>query len=172
MTQTIPLNELNATTPARFVAILGDVFEHSPWVAQRALTSRPFADVATLHQAMTCIVELASDTEKLQLLRAHPELAGREAQQGALTPSSAAEQERAGLNALTPAEMGRITKLNADYRARHGFPFIVCVGHHTKDSLMRNLERRATSPTAAEIDEALQQVAAIARLRLDRLIAI
>lgn len=166
------ISELNATSADRCVAILGDIFEHSPWVAERALAARPFADVPTLHQVMTHIVALASHEEKLALLRAHPELAGRQAQEGALTAASAGEQERAGLNALTRAEMMRITELNAAYRTQHGFPYIVCVGNHTLDSLMRNFERRATSTTAVEMDEALQQVAAIARLRLDRLLTL
>lgn len=166
------LRELNSTTQERFVATLGDIFEHSPWVAQRAFAARPFENIAALHVAMTRIVDQASVAEKLGLLRAHPELAGREAQQGALTAASAGEQERAGLNALTRAEMTRITELNAAYRAQHGFPFIVCVGQHTKQSLMRNFEQRASSTTGVEMTVALEQVAAIARLRLDRLITI
>ncbi len=172
MSSPTSLGELNVAAPDRFVAELGDIFEHSSWVAERALADRPFANVPELHAAMTRIVEQASDDEKLALLRAHPELAGREAQQGSLTAASAREQERAGLNALTRAEMMRITELNAAYRTQHGFPFIVCVGHHTKASLMRNFERRAASKTAVETVEALQQVAAIARLRLDQLLTI
>ncbi|MEO6566048.1 MAG: 2-oxo-4-hydroxy-4-carboxy-5-ureidoimidazoline decarboxylase [Casimicrobiaceae bacterium] len=168
----VQLRDLNAAPPERFIATLGDIFEHSPWVAERVLPDRPFADVAALHAAMMRRVEDASAAEKLTLLCAHPELAGREAQQGSLTAASAVEQERAGLNALTRAEMARITALNAAYRAHHGFPFIVCVGHHTKDSLMRNFEQRASSSTDVEMTLALQQVAAIARLRLDRLLAV
>ncbi len=172
MSPTVALSELNSTSAEGFVAILGDIFEHSPWVAERALPQRPFADIASLHAAMSYVVETASDDEKLGLLRAHPELAGREAQTGGLTAASAGEQERAGLNALTRAEMVRINELNAAYRAQHGFPFIVCVGQHTKASLMRNFEQRASSTTDVETTVALQQVAAIARLRLDRLITI
>jgi len=172
MSSPVTLGELNVAPPDRFVAELGDIFERSSWVAERALALRPFPDVAALHQAMILIVDQADADEKLALLRAHPELAGREAQQGSLTTASAVEQERAGLNALTPAEMIRITELNAAYRKRHGFPFIVCVGHHTKDSLLQNFERRASSTTAVETVEALQQVAAITRLRLDRLLSI
>jgi 2-oxo-4-hydroxy-4-carboxy-5-ureidoimidazoline decarboxylase len=172
MTRTVSLSDLNSTSPERFVAILGDIFEHSPWVAQRVLAQRPFADIESLHAAMAHVVDTATDEEKLGLLRAHPELAGREAQQGALTAASAGEQERAGLNALTRAEMERITELNAAYRAQHGFPFIVCVGQHTKASLMRNFEQRASSTTQVEMTIALEQVAAIARLRLDPLITV
>lgn len=171
MNEPIRLSELNLAAPDRFIAVLGEIFEHSPWVAARALVLRPFADVTALHAAMTGIVDHASVEEKLALLRAHPELAGREAQQGMLTSASAVEQERAGLNALSHAEMVRITELNGAYRAKHGFPYIVCAGHHTKDTLMQDFERRASCTTSVELGEALQQVAAITRLRLDRLIA-
>ncbi len=172
MSSTFQLNELNATSPERFVSILGDIFEHSPWVAERVLPGRPFATITELHDAMTGVVAQSNDGEKLALLRAHPELAGREAQQGSLTAASAGEQKRAGLDALTRDELMRINELNATYRAQHGFPFIVCVGQHTKDTLMRNFDQRASSTTGVEMTVALQQVAAIARLRLDRLLKI
>ena len=171
MTATITLNDLNTLEQGLFVAVLGDVFEHSAWVARRAWRARPFANVAALHAAMTTEVERASPDEKLALLRAHPELAGREAQAGDLTPASAHEQTRAGLTALSPAEMSRITHLNGAYRLQHGFPFIVCVGLHSKHSLMLEFERRARNDTAIELHEALDQVAAIAKLRLDRLLS-
>jgi 2-oxo-4-hydroxy-4-carboxy-5-ureidoimidazoline decarboxylase len=150
---------------------LADVFEHSPWVAAGACAQRPFADIAALHRAMTAVVARAPAEQQLALLRAHPELAGREAQQGALTAASAGEQARAGLDALSPAQMLRITQLNAAYLARHGFPFIVCVGEHSLGSLMQAFERRAANPTDLERAEALEQVSRIARLRLDRLLA-
>lgn len=172
MSSTFQLNELNATSPERFVSILGDIFEHSPWVAERVLPGRPFATITELHDAMTGVVAQSNDGEKLALLRAHPELAGREAQQGSLTAASAGEQKGAGLDALTRDELMRINELNAAYRAQHGFPFIVCVGQHTKDTLMRNFDQRASSTTGVEMTVALQQVAAIARLRLDRLLKI
>ncbi len=172
MSNPISVRDLNTATPEHFVATLRDIFEHSPWVAERALRGRPFADVSALHATMTGIVEQATEEEKLALLRAHPELAGREAQQGSLTAASAGEQERAGLNALSRAELIRINELNAAYRAQHAFPFIVCVGQHTKESLMRNFEQRASSTTDVEMTVALQQVAAITRLRLDRLFTI
>lgn len=162
------LNYLRATD---FVAQLADVFEHSPWVAQRTAPRRPFATLAQLHQAMCDIVRNASLQEQLTLLRAHPELAGREAQDGRLTAASTGEQARAGLDALLPDEMTRITALNQAYLQRHGFPFIVCVGQHTKASLFEAFARRAGNPTEAERQEALAQVEAIALLRLQRLLA-
>ena len=149
-----------------FAAVLGGVFEHSPWVAERAYARAPFADLDALHRAMVDAVDAASAAEKLALLRAHPDLAGREAQAGTLTESSTGEQARAGLNALSAAEMRRITSLNQAYRARHDIPFIACVGHYTKAGLFFEFERRVANATEAEIAEALVQVAAIARLRL------
>ena len=161
------LAQLNASLAEDFTAVLADVFEHSPWVAERVAVARPFDNVEALHQAMCGAVREASDEEKMALLRAHPELAGQQAQRGELTEASTREQIRAGLNALSGEEMIRISALNAAYQQRHTFPFIVCVGKHTKHSLFAEFERRAHNPSAIEIPEALGQVEAIARLRLD-----
>lgn len=158
---------LNALPAEHFTATLADVFEHSPWVAAHAAGARPFHDVAALHHAMCTAVRQASPQEQMALLRAHPELAGQQAQAGDLTAASAREQSRAGLNALSGEELIRISALNAAYMQRHTFPFIVCVSQHTKQSLFAEFERRAHNPSATEIPEALSQVEAIARLRLD-----
>lgn len=165
------LPQLNAATPECFTATLADVFEHSPWVAERAAAARPFSDVTMLHQAMCAVVRQASQAEQLTLLRAHPELAGRQAQRGELTAASTHEQIRAGLNAMSGDEMERITALNAAYLQRHSFPFIVCVGQHTKQSLLAEFERRAHNASDAEMPEALRQVETIAKLRLDAMFA-
>ncbi len=164
------IDQLNQLPQAPFVALLGGVFEHSPWVAERVWVQRPFADIDALHKAMVHAVQAATVAEQLALLRAHPELAGREAQLGELTAASSQEQSRAGLNALAPEEMARIVLLNATYLGRHGFPFIVCVGQHTKDSIFKEFARRADNPTPVEIQQALAQVAEIARLRLGQLL--
>lgn len=110
----------------------------------------------------------AGAEERLRLLRAHPELAGREAQGGSMTEHSGAEQISAGLDRLSSAELRQMTALNAVYRARHGFPFIVCVRHYTKAGILAELARRTARPTDAEIEEALAQIAVIAGLRLGR----
>lgn len=167
----LTLAELNAVDTDIFTSRLADIFEHSAWVAERSAAQRPFASVAELHQAMCEAVQHASSQEQLALLRAHPELAGRQAQQDELTAASAQEQARAGLKALSEAEMEKITALNAAYRDRHGFPFIVCVARHDKQSLFKNFEQRAGNAPAIEHGEALAQVADIARLRLNQLIA-
>jgi 2-oxo-4-hydroxy-4-carboxy-5-ureidoimidazoline decarboxylase len=170
-TAPLPLAAVNALNEQAFVELLGEVFEHSPWVAQRAFVARPFADLSSLHAAMVHEVQRSSQAEKLELLCAHPELAGKAAQRGELTSASTHEQSRAGLNALSPQEMQRITDLNAAYRARHGFPFIVCVGQHTKESIFSVFAQRVANAPADEQDEALRQVAAIALLRLNKLIS-
>ncbi len=160
---------LNAMSLQAFAARLADIFEHSAWVPKRVAHLRPFRDVGQLHKAMVSAVDQASPVEQLSLLRAHPELAGKEAQRGVLTAVSDQEQARAGLKALSPAEMKRITGLNAAYLERHGFPFIVCVGNHTKQSLFLEFDRRLDNSRESEMREALGQVADIALLRLNSL---
>jgi len=167
----IRITEINAMRPAEFVAALGGVFEHSPWIAERALAKRPFTDTAALHEAMVEVVRGASRDEQLGLLRAHPELAGREAQAGVLTADSTAEQRSAGLNALTREEMDRVGKLNRAYQSRFGFPFIIAVRRHSKDEILAEFERRLGNDAETETLECLEQVYAIARLRLDALVA-
>ncbi len=163
------LAQLGALTQPAFTALLGDTFEHSPWVAERAWPMRPFDDVAHLHRCMWAQVEQADEAQVLALLRAHPQLAGREAQTGTLTEASDQEQHSAGLKSLRPDEMQRIAALNAAYLAKHGFPFIVCVRHYSKAGIFHEFERRLALDTARERDEALNQVAAITRLRLQTL---
>jgi 2-oxo-4-hydroxy-4-carboxy-5-ureidoimidazoline decarboxylase len=152
-----------------FVNLLGGVFEHSPWVAEQAWPQRPFADVVALHACMIGVVRQASPERQLVLLCAHPQLAGREAQTGTLTDSSDQEQHSAGLKSLRANEMQRIAALNAAYQGKHGFPFIVCVRHYTKAGIFHEFERRLAHDTERERDDALDQVAAITRLRLQAL---
>jgi 2-oxo-4-hydroxy-4-carboxy-5-ureidoimidazoline decarboxylase len=167
----ISIADINAMRPDEFVAALGGVFEHSPWIAERAFVRRPFADMAGLHEAMVDVVRSASREEQLGLLRAHPELAGREAQAGTLTADSTAEQRSAGLNALTRDEMARVARLNHAYRDRFGFPFIIAVRRHSKDGIFAEFERRLGNDAETERRECLEQVYIITRLRLDALVA-
>lgn len=152
-----------------FTGLLGGVFEHSPWVARKAWERRPFADVTELHLHMMAALHAAALPQQMALLRAHPELAGREAQSGHLTESSDQEQLSAGLKTLRPDELARINELNAAYRDKHGFPFIVCVRHYTKAGIFHEMARRIALDTERERAEALNQVAAITRLRLNAL---
>jgi 2-oxo-4-hydroxy-4-carboxy-5-ureidoimidazoline decarboxylase len=162
----ISLDELNATDRAGFLSALGGIYEKSPWVAERALAGRPFATVAELCTALQSAVEAAGEAEQMALIRAHPELAGKVARAGALTAESGREQGGLGLDRLSDAELARFERLNAAYRERFGFPFIVCVRRHTRDSILDQFERRLTNAPEQERAAALTEIGLIARLRL------
>jgi 2-oxo-4-hydroxy-4-carboxy-5-ureidoimidazoline decarboxylase len=164
------LGELNQLDREEFRDALGGVFEGSPWVAERAWAARPFTTVAALHAAMADVVRRASADERLALLRAHPDLAGKAARARALTVDSAAEQASAGLDRLNDADHERFARLNAAYRARFGFPFIIAVRRHDVAGILAAYETRLTRTVAEEIDAALDEVFTIARLRLDALV--
>jgi len=149
------------------VRCFGGVFEHSPWVAEHAFAARPFADIDRLHAAMVAVVRSAPREEQIALLNAHPDLAGREAEEGTMTDASVAEQSSAGLDALSAGEVARIAELNVRYRARHGFPLIIAVRHYTKAGIFHEFERRIANDTGSEHDWALSQVFAITRMRLE-----
>lgn len=164
------LDEINALPAAQFVARLEGIFEHSPWVAESVVAARPFATVAALHDAMVEAVRHAPSDRQLALLQAHPDLAGKEARQGALTAHSSAEQKSAALDRLSPQEMATINANNAAYRARFGFPFIICVGNHDKAGIFRAFAQRLGNTATVEFATALGEVYQIARLRLDKLL--
>lgn len=168
----VPLAEVNALDQARFTSLLGAVFEHSPWVAEAAWRARPFSTVDALHAAMVGAVREAGRERQLALIRAHPELSGREAAQGSLTADSTSEQGRLGLLSLTKAEFDRMGELNRRYREKFGFPCIVALRlHATRESVMQEMAHRAANDAGAELDNALGQIAHITRGRLDRLVA-
>lgn len=166
----LTIDQINAMDRTEFVKTFGGIFENSPWVAERTWAERPFADPNTLHAAMCAVVRSAPIEEQLTLLRAHPDLAGKEAQAGTMTDHSVSEQASAGLNALTKMEMARIAQLNSAYRAKHGFPFIIAVRRHTKDSIFQEFERRLHNENHAELGEDLSQVFIITALRLQALV--
>lgn len=168
---TLTLERVNAMTPQPFLAALGGVFEHSPWVAERAFAARPFASIAALHEAMVNTVKRAPRERQLALLNAHPELAGKEAQAGALTSSSTAEQASTGLNALNREEMQTLARWNREYREKFSFPFIIAVRRHTRASIFSEFQRRLANETETELDACLEQVFDITRLRLEALVA-
>jgi xanthine dehydrogenase D subunit len=153
------------------LADLGTLFEHSPWVAEEAWRRRPFAGVAELHAALEAAMREAPRERQLALINAHPELAGREAQEGALTRESTHEQASAGLDRLTAGELEALRRLNRDYRERFGFPLIVCVREHTKDSILAWGTARLEHSREREIEIALGEIAKIARLRLADLLS-
>lgn len=162
----ISLQDLNAASPARFVEALGDLFEHAPWVAQRALDQRPFGSRAQLHQALCAVVMQATTSEQLALIRAHPELGLIAHASAQLTAASTREQRGAGLATCTPAQAAELAALNQAYRARFGFPFIIAVRGHTPASLIEALTQRLTQDSDTEQATALTQIFRIARFRL------
>lgn len=167
-----PLATLNGLDRSGFTRVLGETFEHSPWVAERAWARRPFGSVDALHAAMVETVRAASAEERLALIRAHPELAGREAAAGALTADSTSEQGRLGFTALSRAELDRVARVNRAYREKFGFPCIVALRlHATRESVIAEMERRVGGERDAEIEAALGQIGYITRGRLDKLVA-
>jgi 2-oxo-4-hydroxy-4-carboxy-5-ureidoimidazoline decarboxylase len=166
MTATLTLDELNRMEPERFATALGHIFEHAPWVAARAASRRPFATQDALHRGMMDVVREATEGEQLALIHGHPELAGKAALDGTLTADSAREQGSAGLTRLTSGELSAFRALNAAYRARFGFPFIMAVADRTKDEIIAAIETRLRETPAAERAAALDQVGKIAAIRL------
>jgi len=166
----LSLAELGGLDERRFVDALGSLFEHSPWVAEAAWRRRPFGSVAELHAALELAMREAPRERQLELIRAHPELAGREAQQRTLTRESSKEQASVGLDRLTADELETLGRLNAAYRDRFGFPLIVCAREHTKDSIIAWGVARLAHSREQEIDIALGEIAKIARLRLADLV--
>ncbi len=145
---------------------LGPLFEHSPWVAAAVWAQRPFESLAELHAALEAAIREAPRERQLELIRAHPELAGREAEERTLTRESKGEQASAGLDRLTAGELDALRRLNRSYRERFGFPMIVCVREHTKDSIIAWGTARLEHSREREIGIALGEIVKIARLRL------
>jgi OHCU decarboxylase len=165
------LQEVNRLAHARFVAALGAVFEHSPWIAQQAFAQRPFENVEQLHAKMMQAVLAAPLEAQLTLIRAHPELAGREATSGTLTADSTSEQTRLGFHALSRGELDQMCALNRSYREKFGFPCIVALKlHASRDTVVAEFQRRLGNDRETEIGNALAQIGHIARARLDNLL--
>jgi 2-oxo-4-hydroxy-4-carboxy-5-ureidoimidazoline decarboxylase len=163
----LSLESLNAADEAGLIAGLGDIYEHAPWVAQAAAARRPFATLADLHAAMIGAVRAAPAEQRLALIRAHPDLAGKAARAGTLTPQSGAEQASAGLDRLPEAQLAQLQQLAGAYREKFAMPFIICVRRHSRDSILAQLERRLHNDTATEANAALDEIFRIAALRLD-----
>lgn len=165
------LDEINAADAEAFVAALGGIFEHSPWVARRAHASRPFHGVAALHDAMVAAMRSATREEQLALIRVHPELAGRAMVANTMTSDSTREQSGAGLTMCSPEEYATLVELNTRYNAKFGFPFILAVRGHDRASVIAEFSRRVERDADAEFVEALDQIANITRLRLEALVS-
>jgi 2-oxo-4-hydroxy-4-carboxy-5-ureidoimidazoline decarboxylase len=149
-----------------FVATYGPLFEHSPWVAEAAYANGPYVDREALLDGFVAVLDAAPKERQIALVRAHPDLAGKAAIEGTLTEDSQREQASAGLDRLSPDEYRRFHALNDAYKARFGFPFIIAVREHTKESILRSFETRLGNDREAEVATALDQIARIVRLRL------
>jgi OHCU decarboxylase len=166
----VELAVVNALGEREFLARLGAVFEHSPWVAQRAFRKRPFSSVDALHGAMMAAVREATRDEQLGLVRAHPELAGAEAKEGALTADSSSEQGRLGFTRLSREELLQMAELNRRYREKFSFPCIVALRlHATRESVVDEMRRRLSHDAETEFKAALEQIGHITRGRLENL---
>jgi OHCU decarboxylase len=171
------LQELNSCDSAAFIERLRGIYEHSPWIPERAAKHRPFASVIALKLALQDAVSAASPDEQLALIRAHPELAGKAAIAGELTAESTHEQAKSGLNLCSAEEYVTLHRLNADYNAKFGFPFILAVkgpdgNGLTRQGIIATFTRRLRHPREDEIAECLRQIKRIAELRLNDLLGV
>jgi 2-oxo-4-hydroxy-4-carboxy-5-ureidoimidazoline decarboxylase len=164
------MTSINAMDREAFVQKFGGIFEKSPWVAEKAWEKKPFASLDEMHAAMVAVARYAPASAQLALLQSHPDLAGKEAQAGTMTASSVAEQASAGLNSLSHEEMMQISELNAAYKKKFGFPFIIAVRMHTKEGILFEFNRRLSNDTQTEFANDLQNVYVITRLRLNKLL--
>jgi len=160
------LEQLNAHSREDFVRVVEPVFEHSPWIAEAASLKRPFANMEELHRALCQIVANAGEEKQLALICAHPDLVGRAALAGTLTPESTREQASAGLGALTPEEIAAFQKSNAAYREKFGFPFVICARLNKKEAILQGFRVHLSHSRAQEIETALEEIFKNARLRL------
>lgn len=165
-TPTLTLAELNAMDRDAFTAALAGLFEGPPWIVVEAWDARPFASRRALHAALLHVMEAAPQERKVALIRAHPDLVGRAALAGTLSPASTAEQATAGLDRLSPDEIAAFQRLNAEYQARFGFPFVICARENKKESILAGFEARMKHSREQEVATALAEIAKICWLRL------
>jgi 2-oxo-4-hydroxy-4-carboxy-5-ureidoimidazoline decarboxylase len=164
------LSDLNACSTDDFVSALANVFEYSPWIAERAASARPFAGVNQLFDAMKVAVDRAASELRLALIKAHPDLANKTQRAAGLTAESSAEQNSVGLDQLSDAEYEAFERFNNAYRAKFGFPYILCVRRHTRDSILHDFERRLPNDAKTETQKSIEEICRIAALRLDQLV--
>jgi 2-oxo-4-hydroxy-4-carboxy-5-ureidoimidazoline decarboxylase len=164
------LAELNSCSKADFVAALANIFEYSPWIAEKAADHRPFAGVTELFAAMRAAVDTASEDLRLALIKAHPDLANKTQRAAGLTAESNAEQNSVGLDRLSEAEYQAFERANTAYRTKYDIPYIVCVRRHTRDSILADFEKRLPNDKTTEIAASVAEICKIAALRTDLLV--
>jgi 2-oxo-4-hydroxy-4-carboxy-5-ureidoimidazoline decarboxylase len=158
--------DLNGVSRDAFVAALGHLFEHSPWIVEQAYERRPFRDAEHLHAELCAVVRGAPTERQLALIRAHPDLAGRLAQAGRLTAESTREQAGAGLDRLSSEELAEFTRRNDAYRERFGFPFVICARLSNRGAILQAMDTRVRNSPDDERLAALAEIEKIAWLRL------
>lgn len=168
----LTLAQLNAATPPEAAALLDGLYEHSPWIAEKALARRPFASLAQLKRALVEVLDDAGREAQLALIRAHPELAGKAMVSGTLTAESTNEQARSGLTHCTPAEFKRVQELNAAYNTKFGWPFILAVRGPrglglARQQIIDTFARRLANHPDFELAECLRNIHRIAEIRLN-----
>ena len=161
-----PLAELNACDLPRFLEVCGPLYEHSPWVAERAFACRPFASREAVHAALVAAVAAATPDEQRALIRAHPDLVGRLARAGRLTAASKNEQAAAGLDEVSPEEAAAFERFNRAYHDRFGFPFVICARENRKEAILAAFPLRLAHTVEEERATALAEIEKIGRLRL------
>jgi 2-oxo-4-hydroxy-4-carboxy-5-ureidoimidazoline decarboxylase len=165
-TDRVPLSWINAAEAENVVARCGGFFEHSPWIVRHALAERPFATLDAFHRACMATIAAAGTAEREALIAAHPDLVGRLAREGRLTRESTAEQEAAGLTALTPDEVEAFERYNAAYRDQFGFPFVICARRNRKEAILAAFPERLKHDRDEEVETAIREIGEIAWLRM------
>jgi 2-oxo-4-hydroxy-4-carboxy-5-ureidoimidazoline decarboxylase len=165
------LPDLNGCNKDDFVAMLSNIFEYSPWIAEQVAAARPFGGVKQLFDAMKAAVDHAPAAQRLALIKAHPDLANKTQRAAGLTADSVAEQNSAGLEELSVAEYAAFERINSAYRSKFEFPYIVCARRHTKDSILRDCEQRLPNDARTETQTSIAEIFRIAALRLDQLVS-
>jgi 2-oxo-4-hydroxy-4-carboxy-5-ureidoimidazoline decarboxylase len=163
--------ELNSLSREEFIRVVGPIFEHSPWIAEATWADRPFDDSERLHIALMRTVRNAGEEKQVKLIQAHPDLVGRAALAGTLTPESNREQASAGLDQLGPDEIVAFQKHNQAYQEKFGFPFVICARLNKKEAILKGFESRLKNTREQEIRAALEEIGKIAWLRLQDLIS-
>ena len=161
-----PLATLNACDLPRFLAVCGPLYEHSPWVAERAFSRRPFDSREALHKALVAAVRAATPDEQTALIRAHPDLVGKLAREGRLTAASTGEQAAAGLDSLSAEEIAAFERYNQAYRDRFGFPFVICARENRKEAILAAFPIRLANSPEQERATALAEIGRIGWLRI------
>lgn len=160
------IDEVNQMSQEEFVKVFGGVFEETPAIAHQVWNSRPFIDATHLHQQMLNIVNAMEQEHQLALVRSHPDLGSKVT----MAAASVQEQAGAGLDRLTPTEYDQFQRLNQAYREKFGFPFIIAVKNHTKDSILKAFQQRLHHSFETELQQALSEIAQISQFRLFTLI--